>query len=99
MICAYICFKLRYTLSLGRSGVPKTFFRTLRWRLRRAALRSTLGIVLTPLLGHLARLAGLADDLFTLVHDALAEVGLGLAHGADRSEERRVGKRCRVRGS
>src|SRR5690606_41819279 len=105
-----MCLRLRYTDSRGRSGVPLIFLRNRRWRRLRPSARVSFAISLylqrhpSPTsVGHFAGLAGLTTHALALVTDALAQIRLRRPDAADlggeRSEERRVGKESRARGS
>src|SRR5437762_1670291 len=91
-----MCLLLRKTLSRGRSGEPKSPLRTPYWRRnKRLAFSLFLSVIFhrphaiirasLALLGACAgeRLARLDLDYFAFITDALALVGLGLAHLAD----------------
>src|SRR3954471_3246905 len=78
----------RNTARRGRASVPDKRSRMRSWRLRRAAPREAIGVIverflLLLLAADLAGLARLAADLLARVANALALVRLGLARGAD----------------
>src|SRR4051812_4902390 len=79
-----MCLLERKTAKRGRAAVPRTFFRTRRWRRSRAStLWSVIAWGPSRSGASLRRLAGLAQDALVGVSDPLALVGLGLAELAD----------------
>src|SRR3990172_1270912 len=78
-----MCERLRYTARRGRSGVPRIFLRTRRWRRTRAAWDVFCRFIALDLVQRLAGLAGLAPHVLPFVANALALVGLRRADAAD----------------
>src|SRR3970282_2400573 len=78
-----MCERLRYTARRGRSGVPRIFFRSRRWRRMRAAWDVFCRFIALDLMQRLAGLAGLAPHVLPFVANALALVGLRRPDPAD----------------